>query len=628
MYLQGKIPGYKIPVQEITASKTLDATYSGQILVVTGAGVTLTPNYLLMGPGFECEIVTCGSGTVIWGAGITATNGGTGLPSANAYAKLIALTSSAGNIALACVGSASSGGSVAAPGPISALTLGTVTSSSLAFSWTAPTTGGTATYYQVQYRVYGSGASWTALGTNPTTTSAVITGLSASTQYDVEVAANNTGGVASSFVIYGQSPAATTSAVTLTPPGAPTGLASNSVTSSSAGLTWTAPTTGGSVATYSVQSSPHGANAWTTLSPAPTGTSATVSGLGASDYYDFQVAGVTSSGVVGAYDQITDILTLAPSTYAPNVPASVATGTVTSSSVALNWTAPATDGSHDAATGYLVAYSSNGGSTWSTPASAGNVTTYTFSGLSASTAYKFEVAATNSAGNSAYVTASATTSTSSGSGAPNVVTALAAGTVTGNTVPLSWTAPAVDGSHATATAYTVQYRINGSSIWRTATSGATSSPYTVTGLISGQTYQFNVFGTNTSGAGAGSTTTGTPTASGLALEYWGTGAYPASIVHSSTNALVAFLAAGTNVASCQFGYSATQVDLPASLQTGTIYSSQVYGSLSAVAPATIGSYYGWMLFYDAGGDCILAVVGTAGQTEQDGTAITPLITVT
>jgi hypothetical protein len=132
-YLQAKLPNYKVPVQEITANKTLDATYNGQILVVTAAGVTLTPNFLLMGSGFECEVVTSGSGTVVWGAGIIATNGGTGLSAANAYAKLLAFTSSAGSVVLASVGAASSGGGVAAPGPITGLTLGTVTSSSLAF---------------------------------------------------------------------------------------------------------------------------------------------------------------------------------------------------------------------------------------------------------------------------------------------------------------------------------------------------------------------------------------------------------------------------------------------------------------------------------------------------------------
>ncbi len=525
-YLQSKLPDYKVPAQEITSSKTLDATYNGQILAVTGAGVTLTPNFLLMGSGFQCEIVTAGSGTVIWGAGITATDGGTGLSTANAYAKLIAFTSSAGSMVLACVRSASGGG-VAAPGPITGLTPGAIASSSLALSWMAPTTGG-------------------------------------------------------------------------------------------------------AVATYSLQYSVHGANTWTTVSPAPTTTSATVSGLLASTYYDFQVAGVTGGGVIGSYDQLLGVLTAAAPAYAPNSPASVAIGTVTSASVALNWSAPATDGTHSAATSYLVAYSSNVGSTWSTPVNVGNVMTYSFTGLSAATAYAFEVAATNAAGSSAYVTANATTSAASGSGVPNVVTALAAGTVTGNTVPLSWTAPVVDGSHGAATAFAVQYRISGSAIWLTATSAATASPYPVTGLISGQTYQFNVFGTNASGTGAGSIVTGIPTASGDGLLYWGTGGYPASsIVHGSAgNALVMYLTSGTNVASAQFGWSLTQYDPPTAFQALTIYNSTLYGTLNGNGPATAGSYYGWMMFYDTAGDCILAVPAATGQTEQNGTAITPLVTVT
>jgi hypothetical protein len=138
----------------------------------------------------------------------------------------------------------------------------------------------------------------------------------------------------------------------------------------------------------------------------------------------------------------------------------------------------------------------------------------TITGLAASTRYDVEVAANNTGGvASAYVdygqSPVATTSAGSASGVPDVVTLLAAGTVTGNTVPLTWTAPTVSGSHAAATAYTVQYRINGSSIWQTATATASSTAYTVASLISGQTYQFNVFGTNTNGVGTGTTITGT-----------------------------------------------------------------------------------------------------------------------
>ena len=33
------LPGYKLPVQEITRNTTIDGTYNGNILVVTAAGV-------------------------------------------------------------------------------------------------------------------------------------------------------------------------------------------------------------------------------------------------------------------------------------------------------------------------------------------------------------------------------------------------------------------------------------------------------------------------------------------------------------------------------------------------------------------------------------------------------------
>src|SRR5208282_2907443 len=101
------------------------------------------------------------------------------------------------------------------------------------------------------------------------------------------------------------------------------------------------------------------------------------------------------------------------------------------------------------------------------------------------------------------VTVSVTTATA----APNAPTALAGGTATANTMPLTWTASAVDGSHSAAASYTVQYCINGSTNLVTAASGITSASYTVAGLISGQTYEFSIFATNTAGNSGAATAT-------------------------------------------------------------------------------------------------------------------------
>ena len=142
-----------------------------------------------MGAGFECEVVTSGSGTVVWGSGVTATNGASGLP-VSSYAKLMAFTSSAGNVVLASVGAASGSG-VSVPADLRAdLWFGHVDHSGVHLERAIERR--TATYYQVQYRVTG-GSSWSA-APGTAILSETLTGLTPSTRYDVQVAAGNSAG--------------------------------------------------------------------------------------------------------------------------------------------------------------------------------------------------------------------------------------------------------------------------------------------------------------------------------------------------------------------------------------------------------------------------------------------------
>ena len=67
------------------------------------------------------------------------------------------------------------------PGSISGLTPGAVTSTTLAFTWTAPSTGGAVSYYQVQYRVTGAGI----VDAAPGTTSASLTLVRAGIEHPV-----------------------------------------------------------------------------------------------------------------------------------------------------------------------------------------------------------------------------------------------------------------------------------------------------------------------------------------------------------------------------------------------------------------------------------------------------------
>jgi len=81
----------------------------------------------------------------------------------------------------------------------------------------------------------------------------------------------------------------------------------------------------------------------------------------------------------------------------PGIPAGV-TGTAGNSQVSLSWTAPASTGGA-AITDYVVQYSIDAGSTWTTVADGTSATTSaTVSGLTNDTAYRFRVAAANGIG--------------------------------------------------------------------------------------------------------------------------------------------------------------------------------------------------------------------------------------
>ena len=144
----------------------------------------------------------------------------------------------------------------------------------------------------------------------------------------------------------------------------------------------------------------------------------------------------------------------------------VATGTVTTSSVALSWTAPGDDGATGTATTYDVRYSTStitaGNWASATPATgepapsvAGSAETFTVTGLSESTTYYFAIKTSDEVPNESGLSnvPSAATATT----APDAVTDLATGTVTTSSVDLSWTAPGDDGATGTATTYDVRY---------------------------------------------------------------------------------------------------------------------------------------------------------------------------
>jgi hypothetical protein len=310
-FVRSQIPSYGLPTVELStsgAAVAIDATYNGKLIIVSAANVTLTPSF--MGNGFFADIITVGTGTVILGSGWISSNGLTTIAS-NKHAMLIGATysgSGGGTISFVDMGSSSSGSGVTAPGAPTVTAVGTITGSSIVVNWTAPTTGGTPTSYSVNWRTTSGPGAWQSspvVVTYPST-SATITGLAGSTQYDVEVSATNAGGSSSQAV----STAYATTASGYTTPGLPTNVAFSAVGSSGFTVTWSAPS-GSTVTGYTVQYRITGTQTWTQQST--TTTSATLSGLQASTSYDVQVQSVNGTATSAFTTTITNSTSAASS---------------------------------------------------------------------------------------------------------------------------------------------------------------------------------------------------------------------------------------------------------------------------------------------------------------------------
>jgi hypothetical protein len=197
----------------------------------------------------------------------------------------------------------------------------------------------------------------------------------------------------------------TTLAAPTQPPGEVTGLTAANPTASSVNLAWTAPSTGGAVASYTVQYRTSGATGWNVAATGVPTATYTVTGLAASTSYDFQVFAVNSagSGTPSAPASATTIVA------APGLPTGLTAGAATGTTVPLSWIAPASGG---AVSSYSVRWSPHNVNTWTTVANISGTST-TITGLTVSTSYDFQVQAVNTGGNSGW-TAAITAATTSG----------------------------------------------------------------------------------------------------------------------------------------------------------------------------------------------------------------------
>jgi hypothetical protein len=166
----------------------------------------------------------------------------------------------------------------------------------------------------------------------------------------------------------------------------------------------------------------------------------------------------------------------------------------------LSWGAP--DAGTSPITDYVVEYSSDGGTTWTTfDDGVSTDTSTTVTGLTNGVDYVFRVAAVSDIGTGPY-------STQSDPDAPEATVPAAPAAVMASAdngeVGLSWDAP--DSGGAAITDYVIEWSADGGTTWETFDDGvSTATATTVTGLTNETEYRFRVSAVNAVGTGAAST---------------------------------------------------------------------------------------------------------------------------
>lgn len=248
------------------------------------------------------------------------------------------------------------------------------------------------------------------------------------------------------------------------------------ITATAATVNWTTDEAGDSQVAYGASASYGSTSALNSSSVSAH--SVNLSGLTPSTLYHYKVMSKDASGNATLVDDYTFTTAAPAEASAPTVPAGLAATVASSSQINLSWSA-STD--NVGVTGYWVYR--NG-----TQIAATAVTAYSDSGLTASTAYSYTVAAYDAAGNvsAQSAVASATTNSSSDTQAP-VISNIGSSQITRNSASISWNTDK-DSDSQVEYGTTISY---GSLISVNSGMGPTHS-ISLTGLVGGTTYHFRV----------------------------------------------------------------------------------------------------------------------------------------
>jgi chitodextrinase len=306
--------------------------------------------------------------------------------------------------------------------------------------------------------------------------------------------------------------AASTGGGNTTPPTAPSGLTTTVVSATEINLSWTASTDNVGVTGYLVERC--SGTSCTTFTQIGTSTTTTYSdvGLTGSTSYSYRVRATDAAGNLSSYSGTSSGNTSSGGggdTTPPTAPTGVSPSVVSASQINLTWTA-STD--NVGVTGYQIQRCAGSGCTAFVQIGTSPTTSYSDTGLAASTSYSYQIQATDAAGNLSGFssTATATTPAAGDTQPPSNPTNLVATAGPMDTV-LTWTAST---DNVGVTGYFVE-RCEGVSCTnfaQIATVSGSTTTYTDSGVTADASYAYRVRATDAAGnlSGYSTSTSDTP----------------------------------------------------------------------------------------------------------------------
>jgi predicted RNA-binding protein with TRAM domain len=243
-------------------------------------------------------------------------------------------------------------------------------------------------------------------------------------------------------------------------------------------------------------------SSWTAFSPATTSSPVIINGLTNGVTYYVQIRAVNSLGKGVASDVLST--NTSPYTYAgaPTITSTVASN----SEVTVYWSAPTSTGGRPI-TEYFVDYSSDSGSTWSTPDSAGNALSKLVTALTNGTSYIFRVYAYNLAG---LGPASAVSSPTTPFTIPSAPTSLVS-TEGDTSLSIAFTAGFNGGSAITNYKYSTSTNGTTYTAFTALSPADATTPITIPSLTNGTDYYVKIKAVNAAGDGSESAVVSTNT---------------------------------------------------------------------------------------------------------------------